>query len=191
MSLRRHKIALTLSLLICFGGFAAVQIAGVSPRLGLDLAGGTSVIMRAQGPGANHQDVLEKTVSIIRQRIDSLGVAEPEVTVEGENNILVQLPGVKNTSKALSIIGRTAQLTFRQVEAIYPPGARSSATPSAGAKTKKKATPTPSPSVPPITEDTTSAVNEETVVYPVASSTVGPSGTTYKLAPAVLTGDVI
>jgi protein-export membrane protein SecD len=201
MSLRKHKIALALSLIISFGGLAAILVAGVKPKLGLDLAGGTSVIMRAQGPGANHQDVLQKTVSIIRQRIDSLGVAEPNVTVEGQNNILVELPGVKDTEKAISIIGRTAQLTFRQVLAEYPPGARqqqarqshqndkSSQKP--GGKAAASPSPSPTPSVPPITKQVGSSVTDQAVVFPSGNPNVAPKGTTFKLAPAVLTGDVI
>lgn len=140
MSLRRHKIALVVSLVLAFGGLAATLIAGIKPKLGLDLAGGTSVIMQAHGPGASHPDVLSKTVAIIRQRVDSLGVSDANVGVEGENNILVELPGIKDRNKALSVIGRTAQLTFRQVQAIYPPSApRTNPSPSPAASPTKKA----------------------------------------------------
>mgnify|MGYP006160370243 CR=1 FL=1 len=57
------------------------------------------------------------------QRIDAVGVAEPEVTRGGTSNILIQLPGLENEEQALELVGTTAQLTFRQVEEIIPPNA--------------------------------------------------------------------
>ena len=164
---RRYGTYLFLSLLLAFGGLAAVLLTGTSPRLGLDLEGGLSVILSAEGEEVN-QGVLQKTVDIIRQRIDALGVSEPEVSIAGTNNILIQLPGVEDEQKALELIGTTAQLTFRQVEEIIPPN-------------KKKP--------PPITEDTSAQVNEEEVVYPSADPS--EEGTLYRLKPAALTGDVV
>ena len=166
----RYKLYLILSLVIAFGGLAAVIIAGWAPRQGLDLAGGVSIIMRAEGEGATNNEVLDKTVSILRDRIDALGVAEPEVSRAGTSNILIQLPGVENEEKALELIGTTAQLTFRQVEEIIP------------ANSKKK-------EVPEITELKDSSVNDEEVVYPSASEEEGD--VLYRLAPARLTGEVV
>lgn len=167
MKPKRYKLYLALSLILAFGGLAAVLATGTSPKLGLDLEGGLSVTLTATGPNVR-ADTLQKTVEIIRSRIDQLGVSEPEVSVAGGNNILIQLPGVKDEEKALELIGTTAQLTFRQVEAVYQPN-------------DKKA---PDP-----TEVTDSSVNGETVVYP--SDQAGEEGTLYELKPAKLTGDVI
>ena len=170
MKKRRYRVYLVLALLVAFGGLAAVIGAGWAPRQGLDLAGGVSIILRAEGPGASDPEVLDKTVSIIRDRIDAVGVAESEVSRAGTNNILVQLPGLENEEEALELIGTTAQLTFRQVDEVIPP------------ETPKKNRPEP-------TEVNDSSVNDEEVVYPSAQP--GEEGVLYRLKPAVLTGDVI
>jgi preprotein translocase subunit SecD len=163
---RRYRINLLLALVVAFGGLAAVLFTDTNPNLGLDLEGGTSVILTAQGEDVR-QDVVEKTVEIIRSRIDALGVAEAEVTPSGEN-ILIQLPGVENEGRALEIIGSTAQLTFRQVEARIGPGVTENRRPD-------------------VTEATGPGVNDKTVVYP----SVDEEGVLYRLKPAALTGDVI
>ena len=166
-STRRFKVNLVFALLVAFGGLTAVILTNTSPRLGLDLEGGTSVILTARGEEIR-EDVLQQTVEIIRQRIDALGVAEPEVTIAGTENILIQLPGVEDEEEALEVIGSTAQLTFRQVEDIVPATA-------------------PAKNRPEVTEETGPEVNDEEVVYPGAEDTT----TLYVLKPAELTGDVV
>ncbi|MBA3432332.1 MAG: protein translocase subunit SecD [Actinobacteria bacterium] len=168
MKTRRYKLNLLLALVVSFGGLAAVLATGTVPKLGLDLEGGTSLILSAEG--TVRSDVLDKTVDVIRQRIDALGVAEPEVSRQGERNVLIQLPGVENDERAREVIGSTAQLTFRQVEEIVPPSA-------------------PDKKRPQVTEETGSAVNDKEVVYPSAQP--GESGTLYRLKPAALTGDIV
>ncbi len=163
MKTRRYKIMLIVGLVVSFGGLGGVIAAGASPKLGLDLEGGISVILQATGEEVR-EDVLEQTVNLIRQRIDALGVAEPEVSVFGDN-VLIQLPGVEDEEAALELIGTTAQLTFRQVEQIYRPNA-------------KKA--------PEVTEEVDSSVNDEEVVYPDEDDTL------YRLRPANgLTGSIV
>ena len=85
---------------------------GLEPRLGLDLQGGISVVLTAQGNA--DEGSVDKAVDIIRNRVDALGVAEPDISRQG-NNVLVQLPGVEERQKALKLIGTTAQLRFRPV----------------------------------------------------------------------------
>lgn len=174
MKKKRYKLYLVMSLLVAFGGLAAVLATGTAPRLGLDLEGGLSVILTAEGEQVDPQ-VLEKTVEIIRQRIDALGVAEPEVSVAGEENILIQLPGVENDKEALELIGTTAQLTFRQVIEQVP------ATPPPSGKKKN------APEPPEITEEVGSEVNFKEVVYPDAEN----PEILYRLEPAVLTGEIV
>ena len=117
--------SLVISLLIV-GALAASLLAGTTPRLGLDLEGGVSVIYSpvlqegAEEP-EDFDEVLDETVEVIRNRVDALGVAEPEITRQG-GEILVQLPGIDNEDRVQEIIGRTAQLTFRRVEEQIPPG---------------------------------------------------------------------
>jgi preprotein translocase subunit SecD len=164
---RRYKIRLAAALIVAIGGLAAVLATDTRPALGLDLEGGISVILTAtSAEGEVEPGVLAQTVEIIRQRIDALGVAEPEVSSAGSNNILVQLPGVEDEQRALELIGSTAQLTFRQVEQVIEPNAQDP---------------------PEVTEDASPAVNDEEVVYPDASN----PDLLYSLKPAELTGDVI
>lgn len=168
MNKRKYKINLFLSLLVAFGGLAAVILTDTKPKLGLDLEGGLSIILAAEGEGVDEPGVLDQTVEVIRQRIDALGVAEPEVTVAGTENILVQLPGLEDEQAARELIGTTAQLTFREVLKEYP-----------ATETDKDA--------PEQTEETGSEVEDEKVVYPLE----GGGGTLLELGPARLTGDVV
>ena len=88
-----------------------------STQLGLDLQGGVSAQLRGSQTGGGNvtREEMEQASDLIRQRIDRLGVAEPDVRVQGENQIVVQIPGVENEDEVIDIIGRTAQLGFYQV----------------------------------------------------------------------------
>ncbi len=79
----------------------------------------------APGRERRHRDP-RQAIKIIRKRIDALGVAEPEITRQG-NNVLVQIPGVKDKDRALKLVGQTAELQFRPVLAVYPPPTNASA----------------------------------------------------------------
>ncbi len=88
-----------------------------STSLGLDLKGGLHVVLKAiPSPEAPvTEDAMEQALLIIRERVDKLGVAEPQISRQGTNHIVVQLPGVKDPDKALEIIGKTALLEFKPV----------------------------------------------------------------------------
>ena len=88
-----------------------------STQLGLDLQGGVSAQLRGSqtGGGKVTRAEMEQAADLIRQRIDRLGVAEPDVRVQSDNQIVVQIPGVKNPDEVIRIIGSTAQLGFYQV----------------------------------------------------------------------------
>lgn len=90
-----------------------------SPRLGLDLQGGISVTLKALGD--NKPEQMEKAADIIRRRVNALGLTEPVVAAQGNNRILVQIPGEQDPDRVLSIIGTTAQLQFREVLELIPP----------------------------------------------------------------------
>ncbi|MGI8791798.1 MAG: protein translocase subunit SecD [Acidimicrobiales bacterium] len=115
---RTRPVSLIVILFVAFGGLAATLWAGWSPALGLDLQGGASVVLQPDRKVAN--DVLEQSIEIIRSRVDALGVAEPDISRLGDT-IVVQLPGVKDQERALSIVGQTAELRFRPVLAELPP----------------------------------------------------------------------
>ncbi|HZD65580.1 MAG TPA: protein translocase subunit SecD, partial [Acidimicrobiales bacterium] len=106
------------TILVSLASFGAVMALGAKPLLGLDLQGGVSVVYKPAHPVK--PDILDQTISIIRNRVDALGVAEPNIGRSG-GNISVQLPGVKDRAKALAIIGQTAQLRFRPVLCTVPP----------------------------------------------------------------------
>ncbi|HVM15263.1 MAG TPA: protein translocase subunit SecD [Egibacteraceae bacterium] len=93
---------------------------GLRPNLGLDLQGGVSITLAPEPGQEVDEEILEQTVTVIRQRIDALGVAEPDIARQGEN-ILVQLPGAADQAEAEEVVGRTAQLQFRPVRNIIPP----------------------------------------------------------------------
>jgi len=89
-----------------------------SIELGLDLRGGTQIIMRPSSSEESEitSERLDDAIDKIRKRIDRLGVSEPLVTKDQLNNIVVQLPGVKDPDTAREVIGKTAQLEFRMVK---------------------------------------------------------------------------
>ncbi len=97
---------------------AVTLLVGNRPKLGLDLQGGASVVLK---PSTKvDQATLNQTISIIRRRVDALGVAEPEISRQGDN-VLVELPGVKDQQRALEVVGQTAELRFRPVLAALGP----------------------------------------------------------------------
>jgi len=89
-----------------------------SIELGLDLRGGTQIILRPSSSEESEitSERLDDAIDKIRKRIDRLGISEPLVTKDQLNNIIVQLPGVKDPDTAKEVIGKTAQLEFRMVE---------------------------------------------------------------------------
>lgn len=86
-------------------------------RLGLDLQGGIHVVLEAEKPaeGEIEDEAMDRTVAVLQNRVNRLGVSETIVQREGsKNRILVDLPGYQNKNEALSILGRTARLEFRK-----------------------------------------------------------------------------
>src|SRR5262249_47025500 len=96
-----------------------LTLGGHSPQLGLDLQGGTSVVLAPREQANDSQ--LDQAISIIRRRVDGLGVAEPEITRQG-NFIVVSLPGVKDRDRAIQVVGQTAKLQFRPYCGALPTG---------------------------------------------------------------------
>lgn len=99
-------------LVLSFGSLFATLMAGWSPKLGLDLAGGLSVVYKPVNK-ASQNDLLQ-VVSILTNRVDGLGVSGAQVNLQG-NTIVVSVPGVTNAREVLASIGQTAQLHFRPV----------------------------------------------------------------------------
>lgn len=129
---RRLLFSLIGIVVVAVGAMSANLIAGNSPSLGLDLQGGASVTLEPQGD--YDADALSVAVEIIRQRVDSIGVAEPEIIRQGDT-VVVNLPGVKDQKRALDIVGRTGEVLMRPVLQSGVPNDNPSTTTVAGATT--------------------------------------------------------
>ena len=172
-STSRPGRALVALLVILIAGASVIFLQGTTKiRFGLDLQGGTSVVLQPRVDGANGSVTaasIDQAVSIIRQRVNSLGVAESEVVAQGSGinrQIIISVPG-ESGERVVDLVGQTAELRFRQVlavgSAVEAPAApaptpTSAATPApSGSKLNKSApflsnpSPAPSPLVTPNT----------------------------------------
>ncbi|BFP56585.1 protein translocase subunit SecD [Streptomyces griseus] len=117
-----------------------------TPRLGIDLAGGTSITLEAQNqpgkPNAINQTNMDTAVGIIERRVNGLGVSEAEVQTQGSKNIIVNIPKGTNSKQAQEQVGTTAQLYFRPVLTVQASGPEAP-TPSSSATPSGSATPKP------------------------------------------------
>src|SRR3954451_9479552 len=103
---------------------ASIYVLLTSPaQLGLDLRGGTQITLETRDTATRKADAdaTDRTLEVLRRRVDALGVAEPTLARAGQNRILIELPGVQDPRRAAEVIGRTAQLTFHAVEGIGDP----------------------------------------------------------------------
>jgi preprotein translocase subunit SecD len=112
MPKRNLLVSLISILVVASGLFIGNTILGNKPSLGLDLQGGASVTMTPVGE--YEEAALAVAVDIIRQRVDAIGVAEPEIIRQGDT-VVVNLPGVKDQQQALDLIGRTGAVEMRPV----------------------------------------------------------------------------
>ncbi|ANS68927.1 bifunctional preprotein translocase subunit SecD/SecF [Streptomyces lincolnensis] len=89
-----------------------------SPRLGLDLRGGTQIVLETKDSPVVKADAesTQRALEVLRQRVDALGVSEPSLYRSGQQRIFVELPGVQDPREAAEVIGRTAQLTVHPVQ---------------------------------------------------------------------------
>ena len=106
--------ALVGALLLAIPGSPAYR----KPVLGLDLQGGLEVVLKAVPPKGHKltSDDLTRSISIMQNRINGLGVSEPEIRKQGSDQIVIQLAGVHNAAKAAQLIGKTAQLMLFDFE---------------------------------------------------------------------------
>ena len=105
-------VSLLVTVAVAVGALAATLGAGWSPKLGLDLAGGSEVVYRPAHKISAAQ--MDTTINIIRNRVDAAGVSGATVGSQG-GDVVVQLPGIKNPQSVINLIGETAQLQFRPV----------------------------------------------------------------------------
>jgi SecD/SecF fusion protein len=125
---RRSSLILVLLIVLALVGTALLALPS-SPwhrgvKKGLDLQGGLEVVLKAQPPKGHKltPEDLDRSVSIMRSRVDKLGVASPEIRKQGSNQIVIQLAGVHDPAQAAQIIGSTAQLELYDLEpSLVPP----------------------------------------------------------------------
>lgn len=153
--------------LIALGVLAAALFFAVTTpaRLGLDLSGGTQIVLETQDSPTVKADraATDRAVEVLRRRVDALGVSEPSLARSGDRRIIVELPGLQDPREAAEVIGRTAQLTFHPVLGVPEP------TPSAS--------PSPSPSPEPDAEGGRVLDDED--------------GLPVRIGPAALTGESV
>ena len=159
---RGPALSLIIVVVIAVGSLAGTLLADYSPQLGLDLQGGASVVLRPKTKA--NSGALKQAISIIRNRVDGLGVAEADVHAEGQN-IIVQLPGVKDQKRALDLVGQTAELRFRPVLEAVPL--------SETATTTTTAAPAPATTAPGTA--TTAAPASPTTAAPASPTTAAPA----------------
>lgn len=108
-----------------------------TPRLGIDLAGGTSITLEAKNepgqPNAINKTNMNTAVDIMNRRVNGLGVSEAEVQTQGDRNIIVNIPKGTNSKQAREQVGTTAKLYFRPVLATEVSGNAATASPSPSA----------------------------------------------------------
>src|SRR3954466_13975723 len=143
---RNLWISLIFISVISFGGLLIIFATNNHPALGLDLRGGIAVTLEPKPGTAFDSSGLDLAVDQIRSRVDSLGVAEPEIVRQGDA-IVVNLPGVKDQDTALRLVQVTGQVYLRPVLQCSAPPSPSTTTTTATAGS------TPVESVPATTGD--------------------------------------
>ncbi|OKJ82287.1 preprotein translocase subunit SecD [Streptomyces sp. TSRI0107] len=143
-----------------------------TPRLGIDLAGGTSITLRAVPEDGNEAAInktnMDTAVSIMERRVNGLGVSESEVQTQGNRNIIVNIPRGTNSEQARDQVGTTAKLYFRPVLAAEPTGA-AAASPSPSASSSASGKPADDDKASP--SASASAGASESATAPSASAT--------------------
>ena len=105
-------VSLILTIAIAFGSLVATLSLGWGPKLGLDLAGGLSVVYTPATHASNAD--MQEVVTILNNRVNGLGVSGAAVNLQGKN-VVVSVPGVTDARRVLKLVGETAQLLFRPV----------------------------------------------------------------------------
>ena len=194
---RSQIVSLLLVLLVAGASLAGVLSAGWTPVLGVQLQGGVEVVLRPADEVSDEQ--FNQAIEIIRNRVDAIGVAEPDITRQG-NQVVIQLPGVKDKQRAVDLIGQTAELTFRPVISYFDPNdpyqlaavrdvigeGSEIADVEGGTETSEPSTVEPNVS---LDEVLTPPERDEASASVVLLGSTGQTG--FVLAPAQLTGEVI
>ncbi len=118
MGSRRSNIIIVSLILVLLAGSLYVIFTKPTKR-GLDLSGGTQLIYQGQPSAENptvDQEDIDRAIEIIRDRVDALGVSEPEIAPLGTDQVQISLPNVQDTQRAIDQVGDTAKLYFYDLE---------------------------------------------------------------------------
>lgn len=116
---RKAIIGFLVTVCLIIGVFiSTIKPLAESIKQGLDLQGGTHIVLEAEDSGENKvtDDAVNRVMKIMERRINELGLTEPIIQREGANRIIIELPGEKNPEKAIETIGKTAELAFLNPE---------------------------------------------------------------------------
>jgi preprotein translocase subunit SecD len=166
---RRHVVSVIFVMTLAGAAVAGFVTGGLGLQLGLDLVGGVSVILTA--PQGTPSPVIDRALETVRERVDRVGVAEPDITRQGQLNIQVQIPGAggRSQQRLLELIGRTARLEFREVLETITPASENYQE----------------------TEITPGDPESEEVVFAAADVPKGQEPTLFRMGPVLLTGDTL
>lgn len=113
---QKPLLKLILAVVIIVGVFFATIVPlATSIRQGLDLQGGTHVVLQAEDTPENKvtEDAMNRVIKIMELRVNALGLTEPIIQREGRDRVIIELPGIKDPDKAIAILGKTAMLEFK------------------------------------------------------------------------------
>lgn len=154
-----------------------------TPRLGIDLAGGTSVTLEAKPDAGGSRDAINPgnmntAVQIIRDRVNAFGVSEAEVQTQGENHIVINIPKGTGEKEAVEQVGKTAKLYFRPVlkaesQPYVPPAAAPSTPPATSPPPPAPSSPAPTSAAP-----SNPAQGQATTTPPAATTSASATGST-------------
>ena len=115
---KKSKLAVFALVVLLLGTLIATTIRSIisSLNLGLDLRGGFEILYQVEPLNEGATVDMSAVINSISKRINVLGVSEPQITVEGNNRVRVQIAGAKDLETARELIGTTANLTFRDVD---------------------------------------------------------------------------
>lgn len=147
------------------------------PKLGLDLQGGVSVVLSPQGEV--DEERISQSIAIMNQRINALGVSEPDIHRQGDT-VVVQLAGVGDSDQAIQLVKKVAQLRFRPVLSVLPPDSPAEANPGTTVPG------TVPGSVPPGSVPAPSPANQTASTTPTAATT--PTTATPAISPSTTSG---
>jgi preprotein translocase subunit SecD len=207
---RSLVVSLSVVVIIAIVALAATLGAGWSPKLGLDLAGGSQIVYKPQHKISTGD--MTTTINVIRNRVDGAGVSGANVNSQG-GDVVVQLPGLKNPQAVIKLINQTAQLTFRPALCQVAPYTKPTKPTKLGALPSACSASTYSIQAPTLTVDTSTGTSNITSIpldptlapyrtstaeyddthpkLPVLIPLQGGGGERYLLGPAALNGTIV